>query len=264
MAWRSYKRDMDKIHVKIDKMAKKGRDNFQEYYNYVDSMLLKKQYGLLTQVLMIKYNFNWENYQSVFQVKQKSWLAILFITNPKTQEDKYSLMRTKSIYQIGLTYYKQLPQTTVSVVDSSGSGAMLIPNIENGAVMSIDIARPGQNYSTASTISIVGGVMPATASIPLPNGVRGGKILDVIITASGSSHNQDINLGTITEVDFYIAPYEGLSQKEYQEVIGNKQTYLSVLKSGTTSVATFSTWATQSSYNRNVLNLYVEAFNYLV
>ena len=40
MAWRSYKRDITKINIKIDKMAKKGRDNFQEYYNYVDSMCL--------------------------------------------------------------------------------------------------------------------------------------------------------------------------------------------------------------------------------
>ena len=94
--------------------------------------------------------------------------------------------------------------------------------------------------------------------------MRGGQIINVNIVATGSSHNQDIELGTISETDVYLTPVEGLSQKEYQEVIGNKRTYLSVKLAGTTSVATFSTWATSSTYDRNVLALYVEAFDYMI
>lgn len=265
MAWRSYKRDITKIHTRIDKMAKKGRDNFQEYYNYVDSMILKKQYGLLTQVLLIKYDFNWDKYYSAQVVKQKSWSAILFKTVTKFQDDKYSLMNNLGVYQIGLTYYKEIPQTIALVVDNTGSGAYLDPVVENGAVIRIDVLRSGQNYSTASSINIIGGLTPATASIPLPNGVRGGKIIKVNITATGSSHNQDVELGDITETEYYVnTPPSGLPNMELQEVTGNKRAYLSVLRVGTTSTATFSDWGTQSSYDRNLLALYEEAFNYLI
>lgn len=31
MAWRSFKKDLDKTYQKIDKIVKKGKDNFQEY-----------------------------------------------------------------------------------------------------------------------------------------------------------------------------------------------------------------------------------------
>jgi len=270
MAWRSYKRDISKIHTRIDKMAKKGRDNFQEYYNYVDSMILKKQYGLLTQVLLIKYNFNWDKYFSATVVKQKSWSAILFQTTTRFQDDRQNLMDRLNIYQIGLTYYIEIPQTIALVVDNIGSGAYLDPVVENGAVIRIDVLRPGQNYSTASTVNIIGGLTPATASIPLPNGVRGGKIIKVNITATGSSHNQDVELGDITEVDYYVntppsgLPNSGLPNMEFQEESGNKRAYLSVSKVGTTSTATFSDWGTQSSYDKNLIALYTEAFSYLI
>ena len=123
----------------------------------------------------------------------------------------------------------------------TGSGAILNAVVINGGVYEINITNPGRNYSTSSTISVIGGVTPATAVIPSINGVRGGQIINVNIVATGSSHNQDIELGTISETDVYLTPVEGLSQKEYQEVIGNKRTYLSVKLAGTTSVATFST-----------------------
>jgi hypothetical protein len=34
--FRSYKKDIDKIYQRIDKIAKVGRDNNQEYYNLVE------------------------------------------------------------------------------------------------------------------------------------------------------------------------------------------------------------------------------------
>jgi hypothetical protein len=265
MAWRSYKRDINKIHTRIDKMAKKGRDNFQEYYNYVDSMILKKQYGLLTQVLLIKYDFNWDKYFSAAIVKQRSWSAILFKTNTVFQDGKYNLMKSLDVYQIGLTYYREVPQTIALVVDGPGSGAYLDPIVENGGVTRIDVLRTGQNYSTASTINIIGGLTAATAVIPLPNGVRGGMIIKVNVTATGSSHNIDIELGNISENDYYInTPPSGLPDMEFQEMSGNKRAYLSVLKVGTTSTATFSDWGTQSSYDKNLLELYTQALDYLI
>ena len=36
MAFRSFKKDIDKFYQRIDKIAKGGRDNFQEYYDMLD------------------------------------------------------------------------------------------------------------------------------------------------------------------------------------------------------------------------------------
>jgi len=68
MAWRSFKKDLDKVYSKIDKIAKKGSDNFQEYYDYVDNLIQSSQYGVLTQVLLIKYQFDYSRFLSVSDV----------------------------------------------------------------------------------------------------------------------------------------------------------------------------------------------------
>jgi hypothetical protein len=71
MAFRSFKKDIDKFYQRIDKIAKKGRDNFQEYYNYVDDCIFKSQYGILTQVLFLKYDFDYTKFLSVDDVKSR-------------------------------------------------------------------------------------------------------------------------------------------------------------------------------------------------
>ena len=85
MAWRSFKKDLDKTYQKIDKIAKKGKDNFQEYYDYIDNLIINKQYGVLTQVLFIKYDFDYTKYFSVTDVKEQSWKNILFRTKSFSQ-----------------------------------------------------------------------------------------------------------------------------------------------------------------------------------
>jgi hypothetical protein len=104
MTFRSFKKDIDKIYQKIDKIAKLGRDSFQEYYNYIDEVITKQQYGVFTQVLLIKYNFDCTKILSIDEVKQRSWPAILFQTNTKFQDDKYALLKSNNIYQLGLNY----------------------------------------------------------------------------------------------------------------------------------------------------------------
>lgn len=265
MAFRSVKKDIDKIYQKIDKISKVGRDNFQEYYNYVDNMIFKSQYGLLTQVLYIKYDFDYNKYISVNQVKSKSWLIILSKTNTSLQDNKYKLLKDNDVYQIGLVYYKQLDITTARVVDSYGSGADLKPIIENGGVIQIDVLKSGKDYSTASTILITGGVTPATAYIPTPNGLRGGMILKVQVTATGSNHNQSLKLGTIEEFDLYLTQSEfSYTPSKFQEIIDNKILYLKVNKVSNTQSVIFSNWNYGNSYDKNVISLYTDAINYLI
>ena len=264
MAYRSVKIDIDKIYKKIDKIAKNGRDGFQDYYDYIAEMLDKGQYGLFTQVLFIKYDFDSNKYSSIGDVRLKSWPLILSKTNTALQDGKYALLKSNNIYQTGLLYYKQLPITTASIIDEYGTGADIKPIVENGGVIRIDVLKSGKNYSTASTVQIIGGSVTASAVLTPPNGVRGGMILKVDIVATGSNHNQDIRLGTIEELDVYSEPVEGLSQDRLQKIIDNKTTMLVVSKIGITQSATFSTWNSSFNYDKNVLGLYSEAINYLI
>lgn len=104
MAFTSFKKDITKIHLKIDKIAKSGKDNFQDYYDYIDDIILKGKYGVLSQVLFIKYDFDVKN-TSIDIIKKKSWDKILFNTNSKFQDEVYTLINNNEIYQIGTGFF---------------------------------------------------------------------------------------------------------------------------------------------------------------
>jgi hypothetical protein len=188
MAWISQKRQMNNFYRKIDKIAKKGSDNFIKYRSFVDDCITRNQYWLLTQVLYHHYNFDTEDYLSVDDMKAPSWSAIIKNTLPSLQENKYEIMNKRGVYQLGITYYEELPVT-------------------------------------------------ATYTNPL---------------------------GTIEEVDYFEEDIDGLSPSELQKIIGNKKTYLVATLTGATSSASFSTWATQSRYDKNIIKLYKQAFDYLI
>jgi len=282
MAFRSFKKDIDKVYQKIDKIAKVGRDNFQEYYNYVDDTIARSQYGVLTQVLFIKYNFDYTKYLSVNDVKIKSWSAVLFRTNTAFQDSKYSLMKKNNVYQLGNIYYLERPLCQVRMVDPgintdyitgtqgitysfAGSGAELKPIIANDGnrgLLRVDVLSTGKNYTTFSYATVSGGDPSAQVNAL----VRGGLVLKVDIIASGSNHGIDYKLGSITEQDFYIKSIDPLAYTSniYQQDTDNKVTYLYVDKVGSTMSLSFSTWNFDLSYDKNLLNLYTQAIDYLI
>lgn len=274
MAFRSFKKELDKVYLKIDKIAKVGRDNFQEYYNYVDDLIFKQQYGILTQVLYIKYDFDYTKYLSVNDVKQKSWSQICFRTNTKFQDEKYRLLKDNNVYQVGFSFYRQNPITSVVVMDpgiglTAGYGAELKPviaNDSNRGIVRIEVLSPGRNYSTASYVSVRGG-NPSAEAVPVIRGVGGyGSVLTVNITATGSHHNQDTYLGDVREYNRYVISIDPLAYTDdpFQTGTDNKVSYLVVDKVGVTMSATFSDWNFDLSYDKNLINLYREVMDYLI
>jgi len=270
MAFRSFKKDIDKVYQKIDKIAKVGRDNFQEYYNYVDDVINRSQYGVFTQVLYIKYNFDYTKYLSVTQIKQKSWSQILTRTNSVFQDGKYSLLKNNGLYQIGNVLYRERPLCYVRMVDpgvglTAGSGSELNPIIaddSNRGLLRVDVLKTGRNYTTASYATVSGGNPPATVNAV----IRGGMVLKVDIIASGSQHGVDYKLGSIYERDFFIESIDPLAYTSdiYQQLTDNKVTYLYVDKEGATMSASFSNWNFSYTYDKNLLNLYSQAIDYLI
>jgi hypothetical protein len=267
MAWISFKRDLEKTYQKIDSIAKKGRDNYQEYNNYVDNLIQNGRYGVLTQVLLIKYDFDYSKFLSVSDVKNYSWPKIMFKTQSSLQDGVQRLLKEKSLYRIGLDVYLERPVPFAKVIDPNNLGIdsdlkLIIADDNNKGVLRIDVIKPGRNYSTASYVQVFGGDPSANAT---PT-IRGGSILKVDVGLSGSNHGFDIKLGTIKEVDQYVKPIDRLSYTDnvFQQNSDNKSTFLIVDKVGLTVSASFSNWNFELSYDRNLLNLYDQAFEYLL
>ena len=185
MAFRSFKKDVDKVYQQIDKIAKLGSENYQQYYDFIDDIVTRQQYGLFTEVLLIKYNFESKNYLSVSDLRSNSWKHILHKTTTSFQDAKYNLLNKNNTYQIGLTYY---------------------------------------------------------------------------------NNNTNLIIGTISEVYTYGASISkfGYTADQYQKLIENKTSYLSVVKLGVSQSVTFSSWNSSQSYDKNLLNLYQQAITYLI
>ena len=254
------KLEIDKIYTKIDKIAKKGNDNFLEYYILFDDLIKKGKYSYLKECIEYKYEYD-ISFMDVPSAKKESWKEILFRTNSSFQDFKRNLLKSKVMYQSGLYYYKDIPTTSARVIDVTGKGAELNPIVQSGSVTSIAILRTGSGYSASASIVITGGYVTASA-IPV---IGGGKIYSAQILATGSGHNTTLRLGKIEESDEYLVDVSNKFTKDlYQRIIGNKTTYLTVTKEGYTFSATFSSWNTDYSYDKNISSLYTQAVNYLL
>lgn len=253
--------EVDRIYSKIDKIAKKGSDNFVEYYAYINTLVNSGKYDVLFETLENKYDFNIA-YMEIDDVKKESWKRVLFKTNSSFQDSKMSLMKKKNIYQNGLYYYRQIPRTKVFLNDDSGEGAELLPVIVNGSVDSINIIKRGSNYSASASVVITGGLISASASVI----INQGRVFSINVTTTGSNHNQDIKLGVIKEEDIYD---DGISENKitsdiYQKIIGNKRTSLIAIKNNENIGMTFSNWNNSLNYDKNLLSLYNSALDYLL
>jgi len=253
--------EVEKIYQKIDKLAKVGNDNYINYHIFVDDIIKRSQYNLFKITLEIKYDIMIEDID-ISTAKKMSWKKILFKTNTTFQELHKTLFKSRSVYQVGPYYHKQLPRTRAVVIDSKGTGAELEPIVVNGGVTSINIIRPGQNYSASASVVITGGITPAIAT-PV---VIGSKIYQVNVTATGSSHNRDPRLGVIDEVDKYVSniPEDVVTSDLYQKLSKNKTTILIAKKDGASQSATFSSWNIEQSYDKNLNKLYTLAIDYLL
>ncbi len=263
MAYKSVKKDIDRIYQRIDKIAKGGRDNYLEYYEFVDDCVRDSRYALLEQTIYYKYKHQELNTRSVKEFKDKSWFIILEGTLPKLQTDKSKLFKDNKIYNVGVNYFLELDQTSAKIIDSIGKGAILSTKVVNGSLVQIDVINSGIGYSTASSVEILGGYGNTASGYPI---VRAGKIYQInIISDGGNNHNKEYLLGKIFEENYYIDGINDIvTSDDYQKVIKNKKTFLTVEKVGITQSVVFNDWDITSSYDRNVMILYNKAVNYLI
>jgi hypothetical protein len=273
----SVKKTIDKIYKTIDKIAKIGDRNYIEYTQLIDKYIKTGQWGLFTQTLLLKYNFDHNKYNTIDELRRVSWKQILSKTKTKLDESKYSIMKKMNIYQLALNYFKETEITLIKINTETGSGAELKPIIVDGELKEIKIIKPGKNYSTTDTIEIIGGSELATVDIEF----RSGRFFKIDVLTTGKDYDKDIFLGTVEEIDVYnnemyrtiTSGYEiwnrfedsavvGYTDSEFQAIIGNKIMILKVSKNDDIPII-FNNWKKELSFDRNVTNLYKSALNYL-
>jgi len=94
-----YKRKLEKIFNRVGKIASKGKDNVQEYFNLIDEMIEGGNYGAFIEVLDIFYDIDVIGEIDVNIVKTNTWKEILFQTKTPFLQKLSLLYKQREVYQ---------------------------------------------------------------------------------------------------------------------------------------------------------------------
>ena len=292
------KRKLEKIYIQIDKLALKGKDYVYQYYELVDDIISKGNYGDFEQCLQYYYQIEITHYNNIPDVKKKTWPEILFRTNNSFSRKLKILYDSKEVYQTGLEVYSMSDTTlglsmssplssTYSIVSTTQS---FTPSISNGFVYfniddihlyQIEICRSIWESTIPININTLQLIQSGTYSylpedsyqtqIPLTHGstylVRT-KSRDPFVELN---YRLDITkntyLGTIQEYDAYGQDTKHYYQnQEFAKLTGTKKTFLEVTKSsGGTGSMTYSVAIDYSKKeDQNLIDRYSLAIDFLL
>lgn len=113
-----YKRKLAKIFNQVDKIATKGKDNFIEYYKYIDELVAKGDYAAFGEALYYFYQIDITIHQYLNDVKKKTWDDILFQTKSDFLKKLSKVFKEKNVYQISYEVFTKNPNT-VSITYSN-------------------------------------------------------------------------------------------------------------------------------------------------
>lgn len=99
------RKKIDKIYSQIDKIASVGKDNFLEYYKYIDDSIAKSDYNNLLQCLYYYYNIDIENLVTLEDIKKKTWNDIRLLTKQPLLKRIKKLYDKKGVYQVSFEVY---------------------------------------------------------------------------------------------------------------------------------------------------------------
>lgn len=95
-----YEKKLAKIHLRIEKLALKGKNNFLEYNNLVNELVEKGDYSALEQCLFYYYGIDIINAASVESIKKSTWDEICFQTQNPFLIKLKRMYDQKSVYQV--------------------------------------------------------------------------------------------------------------------------------------------------------------------
>lgn len=94
------------IYLKVDSIAKKGKDGYLDYAMYLDELVSQSEWSLFEDMMLTKYQIDTRQYKSVDQVKSKTFEKIRFYTLDDFQEELKKLYNEEGVYQNGFNVYK--------------------------------------------------------------------------------------------------------------------------------------------------------------
>ena len=294
-----YRKKLEKIFTKIDEHASKGRDNFFEYYKYIDELIDKGDYSTFKDVLYLFYNINVNNTIDVGVVKTYTWREILIQTKSPFLSKLKKIYDDAQVYQISYDIFSISPNAAQSSISQplsitfSYTGAthsvylnrvndlfklfVLHPDVFQVSIFRADwftqseIFQPN-NVITLQRISVTNSGVFQT---DIPTSTAGQYLItseqrNAGVTGSYRYYNYKVDvikdslLGTIKEIEILNPDYRYLLQnKQYASLLGNRITYLEAQRKidGTASIFNYD----NPSYNeqQNLLVRYQMAVKYL-
>ena len=294
-----YKRKLEKIFNKVDSIATKGRDNFFEYYKYIDELIEKGDYPTFKDVLYLFYNINVNNTTDVGVVKTYTWREILIQTKSPFLSKLKKIYDDAEVYQISYDIFSISPNAAQSSISQplsvtfSYTGAthsvylnrvndvfklfVLHPDVFQVSIFRADwftqseIFQPN-NVTTLQRITVTNSGVFQT---DIPTSTAGQYLItseqrNAGVTGSYKYYNYKVDvikdslLGTIKEIEILNPDYKYLLQnKQYASLLGNRITYLEAQRKidGTASIFNYD----NPSYNeqQNLLVRYQMAVKYL-
>lgn len=291
-----YRKKLEKIFNKIDKIASQGKDQYILYYEYVDDLIQKGDYGAFEQTLYYFYGIDIVNVENVRGVKKQTWEEITFqSTTPFLK--KLSLMyKSRGVYQdsydIHTTDTSSINIGISNPLSITYSITGLTPSInlqKNGDVINMDIYEDNiynvqifrsdwVDYEPTNNDLIqnvnIGTQSSFQTQIPLSH-PRQYLITTYQRGATGSpGHYLSLNykvditkdslLGQIREIESYVKENVNylLQNKQYARLVGEVLYYLEVHKDGTTTIVDYDN--PSFSYDQNLLKRYELALDILL
>jgi hypothetical protein len=123
-----YRKKLDKIYNNLDKLALKGKENFVEYYSYIDELVEKGDYDSFQQCLYVYYKIDINNISDLQTVKKSTWDKICF------QTDSSFLKRLKKLYDV-----KNVYQTSFDIYSNDSNGYL-------GKIIEREVYTPDTKY----------------------------------------------------------------------------------------------------------------------
>jgi hypothetical protein len=163
-----YKRKLAKISNQVEKIATKGKDNFIEYYKYIDELVAKGDYAAFEQALYYFYQIDITVYQYLNDVKKKTWDEVLFQTKSDFLKKLSKIYKEKNVYQVSYEVFTKNPNTVsitysnpLSSTYSSTSFTQSFSITRDGEVFKLNVTDP-KVYSL-----VISDAVWATQSAPI-------------------------------------------------------------------------------------------------
>jgi hypothetical protein len=289
----SDRKKINKIYSQIDKIALGGRDNFLDYYQYVDDSVTKSDYDNLLQCLYYHYNIDIEKLKTVEDIKKKTWKQIRLLTNLTLTKRISKLYDSKKVYQVSFNIFSNDPNfivtnlsqplsTTYSIVGTSSrisitrTNSTLNLNVLNDKVYDITISKATWTGtpSTPSNVEIfqeLKGVTQSSYRLEIPTTFDSQWIINTKERTNLKELNYSLSLSTnkylgkIVETEYLNEETKYyIKNKMFSKIMKTRKSFLEVTKVDILTTMIFDDYNFEISDDENTYNKYVDAINFLL